>query len=288
MSGAASGAGEGSRAPFDLLDAHCHLDFMADARRVAQGALERRIGIMSMTATPAAYEPTAQLLAPFPNVVVGAGLHPWWMAGAAADGRFDHLLGLIEQVRVVGEVGLDFGPRCDVAADEQVAAFERIASTCARQGGKVLSIHAVRSAGTVLDILEATGCAAACTCVLHWFSGTSDELARAVRAGCLFSVGERMLASRRGRAYVRSLLLSRLLLETDAPPTAPAPTEADVAPARFEHVAYDAAALAGSLDAARAGVMRERREPPEQVAAALSATAAALFDVAAGTAADRP
>lgn len=36
--------------------------------------------------------------------------------------------------------------------------------------------------------------------------------------GCWFSVGERMLATKRGRAYVQSIPSDRLLLETDAPP----------------------------------------------------------------------
>ncbi|MFR5093152.1 MAG: TatD family hydrolase [Adlercreutzia equolifaciens] len=52
---------------------------------------------------------------------------------------------------------------------------------------------------------------------LHWFSGTSDDLHRAVKLGCLFSVGPRMLASRRGREYARQIPLGQLLLETDMP-----------------------------------------------------------------------
>ncbi len=84
-------------------------------------------------------------------------------------------------------------------------------------GQRAISLHAVRSAGTCLDVLEATGAATRCRCVMHWFSGSSDELGRALRLGCSFSVGERMLATRRGREYARQLPAARLLLETDLP-----------------------------------------------------------------------
>ena len=55
------------------------------------------------------------------------------------------------------------------------------------------------------------------TVIFHWFSGTSDELARARNAGCYFSINERMLVTKRGREYARQIPLNRLLLETDAP-----------------------------------------------------------------------
>ena len=87
--------------------------------------------------------------------------------------------------------------------------------------GRVISIHAVRSAGTVLDVLGAhellTPSPDSPAIIFHWFSGTSNEFVRARNAGCYFSVNERMLATKRGREYARQIPLDRLLLETDAP-----------------------------------------------------------------------
>ena len=142
---------------------------------------------------------------------------------------------------LIGEVGLDFaGPRA-AAREAQVAAMRRILAAAPPRPGRLYSLHAVRSADVLLDLLEEAGVLpapgaghagrtpgatappprgttpAGHAVVLHWFSGTSQELARARDLGCFFSVGPRMLATRRGRAYAHDLPLDRLVLETDAP-----------------------------------------------------------------------
>ena len=210
---------EGSRAASAsaLFDLHCHLDFDPDVRVAAQELAELDMGAFSTTVTPEGYEWACELLEPFGNVRGGLGLHPWWIA----DGRLGSQdVALFERLakdeRFIGEVGLDFGRDRAATRDMQVAAFERVARACA-SGGKVLSIHAVKAAGEALDVLERAGALAGNACIFHWFSGTSDELQRAVRAGCFFSINPRMLASKRGRAYAQAVPAERLLLETDAP-----------------------------------------------------------------------
>ncbi|MGI6220383.1 MAG: TatD family hydrolase [Coriobacteriales bacterium] len=208
--------------PLDALplhDAHCHLDFMADGEQVAADALVAGCAIFANTVEPEAFSQVSKRFAPYSNVSVGLGLHPWWVredphAQIQAFSEAFEASG----TRFVGEVGLDFGKRAGATRDAQTVAFEAIAALAGERGGCTLSIHAVRSAGTVLDILEGAGALGNCTCIFHWFSGSSDELQRAVRAGCLFSVNEMMAASRRGREYIKAIPAAQLLLETDAPP----------------------------------------------------------------------
>ena len=76
-------------------------------------------------------------------------------------------------------------------------------------------IHSRRAASAVLDRLAATRNAG--TPILHWFSGTQHELARAIELGCWFSVGPTMLASEKGRALAANMPRHRLLTETDGP-----------------------------------------------------------------------
>ena len=202
-----------------IVDMHCHLDFLSDAAEFARAAHERGMTFFSNTVTPDGFERVRDLLADCPNVRVGVGLHPWWVHdGRCGDEDAARVCELVGETRFVGEVGLDFGKRCALSREAQVEAFSSIARACAQHGGKLLSVHAVRSADDVLDVLEETECLADNQVIFHWYSDTSEALWRAVRAGCYFSVNLRMLSARRGREYARVLPADRLLLETDLPP----------------------------------------------------------------------
>ena len=210
---------------YHLVDMHCHLDFMANADAGAHDAAAKGLAIFANTVTPQGFEAAHATLAGASNVRVGVGLHPWWVADGRASWRdVERATERARAARWVGEVGLDFSPAHVPAESEklQVDALRLVAQACAEgaeaTGPKLLSIHAVRSAQTVLDVLEETGCLSSCHCIFHWFSGRSDELHRAVKAGCSFSVNEMMLATKRGREYARQVPVAQLLTETDLPP----------------------------------------------------------------------
>ena len=207
-----------------LADMHCHLDFFPDPGAIADAAAARGIALLGVTCEPATYERVAPLVADAENVRLAAGLHPWWIAeGRAGADATEHLCELIGCTRYVGEVGLDFSDKHTPPESHgpQIAAFERIVRTAASAGGKLLSVHAVASASAALDILEAAGTLSSCDVIFHWFSGSTEELWRAIRAGAYFSVNPMMLATRRAREYVKLIPETRLLLETDLPPENP-------------------------------------------------------------------
>lgn len=161
----------------------------------------------------------SQLAVDFPVIKLAVGLHPWWVPadeGCLAEGlrAFDAAL---SETSYVGEVGLDFSRRRIATRDAQLCAFRHIAGACAKEGGKVLSVHCVKAYDDALSILKSSGCLASCTCIFHWFSGSFPQLAQAVDAGCFFSVSARMLETKKGREYAKAIPLQKLLLETDAP-----------------------------------------------------------------------
>lgn len=259
--------------PPTLLDAHCHLDWEADPAAVARACGQRGVALACCTVTPQAFLAARGALAAAPNVVLGVGAHPWWVAdGRVGKTDVDLAAELAAEAPLVGEVGLDFSPaRSDAVGNQaQVKALTRICGAAAAgtgggpAGQRAISLHAVRSAGACLDVLEATGVAARCRCVMHWFSGSSDELGRALRLGCSFSVGERMLATRRGREYARQLPAARLLLETDLPNGAGQGVGAD--------------GLLASLDRALTALAQVRGVDKDELAATLAANARALAD----------
>ena len=210
-----------------LFDMHCHLGFADNAVGLARAFAEAGGGALSATVEPSEYVRMRDLLASEPAACVGLGLHPWWIDdGHCGEADVEACVELAREARFIAEVGLDLGKRCARSRDLQLDAFERICAAAGEMGDKVISLHAVNAAAEVLDVLERTGClapaagdATACACILHWYSGSSDQLQRAVRLGCYFSINPRMLQTKRGREYARILPADRLLLETDLPPS---------------------------------------------------------------------
>lgn len=205
-----------------LIDAHCHLDFASNAAELA-AAYAACGGALSGTCDPRDFERVRSKLAPYaPRVRVGLGLHPWWVAdGICGEGEVALFERLAPVAPLISEVGLDFQPRRADTRDAQIEAFERVCAAAARPSAefsrRIMSIHSSAAATCVLDVLERTGCLDACICIFHWFSGSQEELTRAIESGCLFSVNERMLKTKRGRAYARAIPEGRLLIETDFP-----------------------------------------------------------------------
>ena len=216
-----------------LFDAHCHLDLMAYPNAVADETAAIGLGVFDCGVDPRDFAAAKKRASRYPNIISGVGLHPWWLAdGRCGPAEINLLYKVAAQERYVGEVGLDFSARFAGSEPLQMQALDRLCDALVQcpLAGRVISIHAVRSAGTVLDVLESHGLLIpnpdSPAIIFHWFSGTSDELVRARNVGCYFSVNERMLASKRGREYARQIPLDRLLLETDAPAEANTETSA--------------------------------------------------------------
>jgi TatD DNase family protein len=196
-----------------MIDFHCHCDLYPDPAAVIAEAARRDLWILSVTTTPSAWNGTSQLAEAAPSVHTALGLHP-----QIAHERHSELTlfeQLLPKVRFVGEIGLDGSKALLPHLATQERVFRSILSLCAHGGGRVMSIHSRNAAGRVLDILEAIP--AAGIPVLHWFSGTSRELDRAVALGCWFSVGSAMVAGEKGSSLVARMPPNRVLTETDGP-----------------------------------------------------------------------
>lgn len=207
-----------------LFDAHCHLDLMSHPNAVADEATTLDLVLFDCGVDPRDFARAKKRACNRSNIFAGIGLHPWWLAdGRCGNAEINLLCEVAAQERLIGEVGLDFSASFAGSEPLQVQAFDRLCDALVQHplAGRVISIHAVRSAGTVLDVLGShellTPSPDSPAIIFHWFSGTSNEFVRARNAGCYFSVNERMLATKRGREYARQIPLDRLLLETDAP-----------------------------------------------------------------------
>ena len=253
-----------------LFDAHCHLDFMSNMEEVARDAAADGLHVLATTVTPQGYLRAQDALAGLSNVDVAVGAHPWWVAdGRLSPADVEAAAALAGTTRLVGEVGMDFSPKHvpEGSKDVQRAAFRRICEATAAGSDPahptVMSIHSVRSAEEVLEVVRTTGCLERCRCVFHWFSGSSAELHAAVVAGCWFSVNPMMLRTRRGREYARQVPLRRLLTETDLPPG--------------EDVPFSAAQIEAALQECLAGIAEARGCDAEGLAQAVCDNAERLL-----------
>lgn len=198
-----------------LVDFHCHLDLYPDHAAAVTECERLKIFTLAVTTTPRAWPRNHELASATKHVRAALGLHPQLVAKRANEIALWREL--LPRSRYVGEVGLDAGPAFYKSFEDQKRIFGIILKDCAEQGGKILTIHSVRTAKLVLDMLEALLPAGRGTPILHWFTGSRAEAKRGIELGAYFSINREMLQSERHRSMVASLPLERLLTETDGP-----------------------------------------------------------------------
>ena len=234
----------------ELYDSHCHLGFIKNPEDVALVALERGIGALSCTVTPHEYLTLEPVFREHANIHLALGLHPWWAMQAHAE--LNQFLELLPHVSFVGEVGLDFSPRYENFDEAQISTLQTIFQACAEAGEKTISLHCVHAYDEMLGLLHATDVTDTCQCIFHWFSGTNDQLNSAIKLGCSFSVGRRMLDTKRGRAYVRQIPTEQLLTETDMP-------DVDARDPKFEPVEFNPDAWISELQETKRMLLNEKK-----------------------------
>lgn len=198
-----------------MVDFHCHLDLYPDHALAVEEAETAGVFTLAVTTTPKAWQRNNELAKKTKYVRAALGLHPQLVSQRANeldiwDSHFD-------ETRYIGEVGLDAGPRFYKSLDLQKQVFKHVLQRSAKAGNKVISIHSVRSAKSVLDHIEAYLPATQGKVVLHWFTGTLAEAKRAVEMGCYFSVNATMFDSDKSEKLISTLPLNRILTETDGP-----------------------------------------------------------------------
>ncbi len=194
-----------------MIDFHCHIDLYPDPDNMSRICNERGLYILSVTTTPSAWRGTSALARG--RIRTALGLHPQLARERKTELRlFDELL---PHTRYVGEIGLDGASDFRTYWKDQISVFNHVLDSCARAGGKIMSIHSRRASKAVLDCLTSHPYAG--TPILHWFSGSLRDLERAVAMKCWFSVGPAMLRGDRGKMLVTRMPRERILTESDGP-----------------------------------------------------------------------
>lgn len=196
-----------------MIDFHCHVDLYPNGLEVARQTNQRNEFTLVVTTSPRAFHATSRVFGGLKRLHVALGLHP--EIAEAKEAELDALVAEIRGARFVGEIGLDGSPphRKSLAVQERV--FKAALGECARQGGRVMSIHSRGAEQKVVQLIALAGQVG--IPVLHWFSGALGTLEDAIKLGCWFSVGPAMLAGEKGRRLAARMPMDRVLPETDGP-----------------------------------------------------------------------
>jgi TatD DNase family protein len=208
-----------------FVDTHAHLDdavFDLDRpeviRRSAAAGVSR---IVNIGYRPSRWSTTIDLANRCPGISVVIGLHPQ-QAEEFDDTTCDQIADLIQanNVRAIGEIGLDYA-RDFAPPERQQKAFAaqlELAVTLKRP----VVIHQRAAAGDCGDMLRSI--APDHPVILHCFDGSPSLARLGLDRGYYFGIGGLLTrpAGDNLRAVFASLLLDRLVLETDAPYMTPA------------------------------------------------------------------
>ena len=196
-----------------MIDFHCHVDLWSNAHEIAKECQNRELRVLSVTTTPSAWDGTSNLEGDGKLITTALGLHPQLAHERKNElPLFDRIL---PSSPYVGEIGLDASSKFYDHWEDQINVFQHILDACTKVGGRIMSIHSRQASTDVLNLLEQYPDSG--TPILHWFSGTLEELDRAIDLGCWFSVGPAMLKGKRGRDLVMRMPQERILTETDGP-----------------------------------------------------------------------
>ena len=192
-----------------LYDTHFHLDLQKNVKAAIEEINANKIYTIAMTNLPVLYEKEKQQY-DSPYIRTALGFHPELI------GEYKKYIPLmwekLSKARYIGEVGLDFTDKTYQA--DQVSFFSELVQRCRKYENKIISIHSRKAEREVLDVLDD---AFSFKAILHWFSGDSNLLDRAVKMGCYFSVNGNMLKSRKIERMLEIVPKNRILLETDSP-----------------------------------------------------------------------
>lgn len=196
-----------------MIDYHCHLDLYRNPMDVFSEARHRNTEVLAVTTSPRAYLKAKQHFVGAPSVHIALGFHPELVSSRVQEQAL--FFDTVRECKFIGEVGLDASGKNKDSLDIQKRFFVEALYTAESNGGRIISIHSRASTKETLDCIEQF--VALSTPVLHWFTGSIKEAERAWKLGCWFSINPRMLSTKSGNAIIKSIPLSRVLPETDAP-----------------------------------------------------------------------
>lgn len=197
------------------IDAHCHLEFMKEPERVIAEARQKMSGFVTSVAHPEHATEVLEISSRNSDFVfVALGLHPT-SALQLSERETEEYISFMRQNRknivAVGEIGLDYFHIMD-EREKTKQLFSTLIDV-ANSLKKPIVVHTRNAMPDTLKILES----ARSGVMMHFFSGSNDELSECIERGYYISYTTITCVSKKYRKLAKKTPLDRILLETDAP-----------------------------------------------------------------------
>ncbi len=192
-----------------LYDTHFHLDLQKDKPKAIETITKNGIYTIAMTNLPDLYQKEVSLYGQ-KYIRIALGFHPELIH--EYPNKIPVMWKHLAEARYIGEVGLDFTDKSH--AKEQIAFFSELIARCKNDTNKIISIH---SRGAETEVVDIIGTDFKFTPILHWYSGTIENLKKACNRGYYFSVNSSMIRTKKFAKMMECIPNDKLLLETDSP-----------------------------------------------------------------------
>lgn len=125
-----------------LLDAHMHLEFMSEPGAFMSALAESPLTVLAMGIRPGQARARMRDMRAQGHVIPGVGMHPWLISkNSITAAEYLEGLALMKASPLIGEIGLDFGPRIVGTESSESArvrarqldAFDEIIGACAER-----------------------------------------------------------------------------------------------------------------------------------------------------------
>lgn len=193
------------------MDAHMHFDLYKDREEVLEYIEKYRLYTIAMTNLPDIYRRYLGKYSNFKYTRLALGFHP--ELAFQYQNQMNIFEDCISKTRFIGEVGLDYTVRDEENMRVQRRVFAEIVRLCSTSPEKVMSVHSRRAEAECLQIMNDYRGKA----IFHWYSGSVQNLYKALDCGYYFSINHQMLMSNNGRRIVDEIPLEKILIESDAP-----------------------------------------------------------------------
>ena len=195
-----------------LIDTHFHLDHYKNYKELVTQINALQQYTICVTNSPGVFHSCKKMISESKYVKFAIGFHPQDKALTNRD--LYEFMRLIDQTHYVGEIGIDLSSSSYRNEDTQIESFEQIVKTCAAKN-KLMTVHIRRAEEQALRIITKFSPS---KCIIHWFTGSSEQLQRFIDAGCYFSVNANMISGKTNHKYL-PIPTDRLLVESDGPYT---------------------------------------------------------------------